>query len=116
MKRVVAESPEHEARWLNLAGFCLRPGYGVAVDDWRVQQTWRLLHGKLAFPASQSRTESIILWRRIAGGLTAGQQQQLADPMLASLRRKSGRIEPHEACRSLAIDRIAGTAECDRQD
>jgi molecular chaperone DnaK (HSP70) len=91
------KSPSHEARWLNMAGYCLRPGYGVAVDDWRVQQTWRLLHGKLVFPASQSRTESMILWRRIAGGLTAGQQQQLAAPMLASLRSKSGRLEPFEA-------------------
>nr|WP_236649435.1 Hsp70 family protein [Rhodopirellula sp. SM50] len=91
------KTPAHEARWLNLAGFCLRPGYGVAVDDWRVQQMWRMLHGRLAFPASQSRTESMILWRRIAGGLTAGQQQQLAAPMLAALRSKSRRIEPHEA-------------------
>ncbi|QEF96757.1 Chaperone protein DnaK [Stieleria maiorica] len=91
------KTPAHEARWLNLAGFCLRPGYGVAVDDWRVQQMWRLLHGRLAFPASQSRTESMIMWRRIAGGLTAGQQQQLAAPMLATLRSKSRRIEPHEA-------------------
>jgi hypothetical protein len=69
----------------------------VAVDDWRVQQTWRRLHGKLAFPASQSRTESMILWRRIAGGLSTGQQQQLAAPLIASLRGKSGRIQPHEA-------------------
>jgi molecular chaperone DnaK (HSP70) len=91
------KSPGHEARWLNLAGFCLRPGYGVAVDDFRVQQMWRLLHGRLAFPASQSRTESMIMWRRIAGGLTAGQQQQLAGPMLATLRSKARRIEPHEA-------------------
>ncbi len=78
------KSPLHEARWMNLAGFCLRPGYGVAVDDWRVQQTWRLLHGKLIFAASQSRTESLILWRRIAGGLTAGQQQQLATASFAA--------------------------------
>lgn len=91
------KSPQHEARWLNLAGFCLRPGYGVAVDDWRVQQMWRVLHGRIVFPASQSRTESMILWRRIAGGLTAGQQQQLAAPMLATLRSKTTRIEPHEA-------------------
>jgi hypothetical protein len=91
------KSQQHEARWINLAGYCLRPGYGVAVDDWRVQQTWRLLHGKLAFAASQSRTESLILWRRIAGGLTAGQQQQLAAPLLATLLGKSGRLEPHEA-------------------
>lgn len=91
------QSPAHEARWLNLSGFCLRPGYGVAVDDWRVQQMWKQLHGRLAFPASQSRTESMILWRRVAGGLTAGQQQQLAAPMLSALRSKTRRIEPHEA-------------------
>ncbi|KAA5545428.1 hsp70 family protein [Roseiconus nitratireducens] len=91
------KSPQHEARWLNLAGLCLRPGYGVAVDDWRVQQMWRMIYGRIAFPASQSRTESMILWRRIAGGLTAGQQQQLAAPMLAILRKKNTRVEPHEA-------------------
>lgn len=91
------QSPAHEARWLNMAGYCLRPGYGVAVDDWRVGQTWRTIYGKLAFPASQSRTESMILWRRIAGGLTDGQQQQLAAPLAAVLRGKAGRLEPHEA-------------------
>lgn len=91
------KSPQHEARWLNLVGFCLRPGYGVAVDDWRVQQTWKSIHQKLAFPASQTRTESMILWRRIAGGLSTGQQKQLAAPLLAALRGKGGRLESHEA-------------------
>ena len=28
-------SAAHETRWLNLIGFTLRPGYGMAVDDWR---------------------------------------------------------------------------------
>ncbi|QDT05301.1 Chaperone protein DnaK [Rubripirellula lacrimiformis] len=91
------QSAQHEARWINLAGFCLRPGYGVAVDDWRVQETWRRLHGKLAFAAPQSRTESLILWRRIAGGLSSGQQQQLAAPLIAGLHGKTGKIELHEA-------------------
>ncbi len=93
-------SPQHEARWLNLAGFCLRPGYGVAVDDWRVQQTWRLLHGKLAFAASQSRTESMILWRRIAGGLTAGQQQQLAAPISPVSVASRGESNPTKRLKS----------------
>ncbi len=35
------KSPQHEARWLNLVGFCLRPGFGMAADDWRVEETWR---------------------------------------------------------------------------
>ncbi len=79
-------SPVHESRWLNLVGFALRPGYGLAVDDWRVAETWRRLQGKLIHPAPMCRTEWWILWRRIAGGLSAGQQQALADPLLAPIR------------------------------
>jgi hypothetical protein len=80
------KGPEHEARWLNLLGFSLRPGYGLAVDDWRVAETWRIVQGKLAHPAANCRTESWILWRRIAGGLSPGQQQAVADPLLVTVR------------------------------
>jgi len=79
-------SPDHETRWLNLLGFALRPGYGLAVDDWRVAETWRAVQGKLIHSGSSVRNEAIILWRRIAGGLSRGQQQALADPLLASIR------------------------------
>jgi hypothetical protein len=77
-------STVHEARWLNLLGFGLRPGFGLAVDDWRVAQTWTTLQGKFAFPAS--RAEGWILWRRIGGGLAAGQQQALAEPLMGPVR------------------------------
>jgi hypothetical protein len=77
-------SAVHEIRWLNLLGFALRPGFGLAVDDWRVTQTWTALQGKFAFPAS--RAEGWILWRRICGGLGAGQQQALAEPLLGPIR------------------------------
>lgn len=76
----------HEARWLNLLGFALRPGYGLTLDDWRVAETWRRLQGNLIHPAPMCRAEWWILWRRIAGGLAAGQQQALADPLLGPLR------------------------------
>ncbi len=80
--------PIHEARWLNLLGFCLRPGYGFAVDDWRTAQTWRLSEKKVAHPKNElCRAEWWILWRRIAGGLTAGQQRALAAPLLAEIRK-----------------------------
>jgi hypothetical protein len=79
-------SPSHEARWLNLLGYALRPGYGLALDDWRVAETWRLLYGKLIHAAAMCQHEWWILWRRIAGGLTAGQQRALADPLLAPIR------------------------------
>jgi hypothetical protein len=79
-------SAEHEARWLYLTGFSLRPGYGLAVDDWRVAQTWKLLQGKRIHHTPACRVEWLILWRRIAGGLNAGQQRALAEPLLAALR------------------------------
>jgi hypothetical protein len=84
-------SPAHEARWLNLTGFALRPGYGVAVDDWRVTETWRMVRGKLCFPAGSSRIESLILWRRITGGLSSGQQRAIIEPLLAPLRESRRR-------------------------
>jgi hypothetical protein len=79
-------SPVHEARWLNLLGFALRPGYGLALDDWRVAQTWTALQGKFAHSSAMVRVEGWILWRRIGGGLAAGQQQALADPLLGPVR------------------------------
>jgi hypothetical protein len=80
------KSATHEARWLNLLGFSLRPGYGMAVDDWRVAETWRVLQGNLCHAAVMCRSEWWVLWRRIAGGLSAGQQQALADPLLGPIR------------------------------
>jgi molecular chaperone DnaK (HSP70) len=106
-------SAAHESRWLNLVGYCLRPGYGMAVDDWRVAEVWRTIHGKLAFPAPATRTESLILWRRIAGGLTAGQQQQLLAPLMSTLVARGGRIEPHEA---QELWRMVGSLEWLSQD
>lgn len=106
------KSPAHEARWLNLLGYCLRPGYGLAVDDWRVAETWKTVQGKLAHPAATSRTESLILWRRVAGGLSAGQQRALAEPLLAAVRnlhRRTGSgkgdlpLSPHEAVEVLRL-------------
>ncbi|MDO4551360.1 MAG: molecular chaperone DnaK [Planctomycetia bacterium] len=79
-------SAEHEARWLNLLGFSLRPGFGYAMDDWRVAETWKRLQGKLIFPSVANRSQWWILWRRIAGGLNVGQQLSLAQPLLSALK------------------------------
>ncbi len=101
-------SQVYEARWLNLLGFALRPGYGLAVDDWRVAETWRTLQGKLLHGTVMCRVEWWILWRRIAGGLAAGQQQALADPLLGSIR-----AEHHQATtgRGRGGDLSAGSHE-----
>ena len=69
-----------------MLGFALRTGYDLVVDDWRVNETWKTLNGKIVFPTAASRIEWWILWRRVAGGLTAGQQQSLAGPLIHSLK------------------------------
>ncbi|MEZ5944076.1 MAG: Hsp70 family protein [Planctomycetaceae bacterium] len=92
-----ARSAAHEARWLNLTGFSLRPGTGVALDDWRVAETWKRLNGKLYHPNANCLAEWRILWRRIAAGLQGGQQQALVAPVLASWRdtaRKTQTLKP----------------------
>jgi hypothetical protein len=90
----------------------------LAVDDWRVAETWRTAQGKLAHAAATSRTESLILWRRIAGGFSAGQQKAIAEPLLATLkslhrRQTTGRqteaqLPPHESLETL---RLLGSLE-----
>jgi molecular chaperone DnaK (HSP70) len=68
----------HEARWLNLCGFCLRPGFGHDLDVWRVRQLSPLLSAGLQFPrALQNRAEWWNLWKRIAGGLDRAHQLRL---------------------------------------
>jgi molecular chaperone DnaK (HSP70) len=71
-------SAEHEARWLNLTGFCLRPGTGAPLDDWRTKEMWRIFGGDLAHPrAEPCRLAWWIAFRRISGGLGKGQQHQI---------------------------------------
>ncbi len=81
-----------EARWLNWLGFALRPGFGAATDDWRVEQTWKAVAGALAFGTPESRTQYWILWRRVASGLGAGRQKTLAEPLLGNLRALRRRL------------------------
>jgi hypothetical protein len=79
-------SQEHEQRWLNLAGFCLRPGTGAPLDAWRARQMWGVFNEGLAFPRSEAnRLGWWITWRRIAGGLAKGQQDQIYDRLNALL-------------------------------
>jgi molecular chaperone DnaK (HSP70) len=69
--------PKVESRWLNLTGFCLRPGFGEGFDPHRVKRVWKLYHGGPVHPGhAQVRSEWWILWRRVAGGLAPGQQRQ----------------------------------------
>jgi hypothetical protein len=68
----------YEARWLNLFGFCLRPGFGAPLDDWRVTRARKVYHEGLCFEKDvQCQVEWVILWQRVAGGMNAGQQLEI---------------------------------------
>jgi len=72
------KSPRHEARWLNIFGFCLRPGFGAPADDWRISQARKIYMAGLTFPRElQCQVEWLVLWRRVAGGLNSNQQNEL---------------------------------------
>ncbi|MCK9397325.1 MAG: hsp70 family protein [Methylobacter sp.] len=71
-------SENHERVWLTLTGFCLRPGFGYPLDDWRVEQLWKSYPQGIQFVnETQNWTEWWTLWRRIAGGLDAAAQQRI---------------------------------------
>jgi hypothetical protein len=80
---------QHEAFWLNLLGFCLRPGYGDPGDELRMKTVWGFYLEGLTFNRPQVRTEWWICWRRVAGGLKAGHQLQIYEQVRAALQEGS---------------------------
>ena len=73
-------SAEHERAWLNLSGYCLRPGFGHTLDAWRIEQLWALFeNGAQHHKDSQVCAEWWTLWRRVSGGLDASAQLRLLD-------------------------------------
>ena len=80
-------SADHERLWLSLAGWCLRPGFGDALDGWRIERLWTIFeagvqHGR----QPQVNAEWWTLWRRVAGGLDEASQRRLLDDFALNLR------------------------------
>lgn len=77
-----------EARWWNLIGFCLRPGYGFPLDDYRIKELWKLILADAKTAKSQEvAIQQWIAYRRISGGLSKGQQLQLAAELMQELAK-----------------------------
>jgi molecular chaperone DnaK (HSP70) len=86
--RARRRSPEHERVWLNLCGYCLRPGFGFTLDEWRIEQLWTVFPAGVGHRADkQVQAEWWTLWRRVAGGLGAAQQTRLLDDFAFNLQR-----------------------------
>jgi molecular chaperone DnaK (HSP70) len=86
-------SPRHEVRWLNLFGYCLRPGFGDPQDSFRIVQARRIYQAGLAFPREpQCQVDWLVLWRRVGGGLSSAHQQELRNYLgeLGIGRKKPG--------------------------
>lgn len=90
------KSVAHEIRWLNLTGFCIRPGFGSAADDWRISELRKVYSAGLAFPKDiQCQVEWLVLWQRTSAGFTAGQQRELAQRVSGQVgigQRKAPRL------------------------
>jgi len=110
------KGPAYEVRWLNLVGLCVRPGFGSALDEWRVSELRRVYAAGLAFPReTQNQVEWLVLWQRVGAGFSAGQQRELAQRVSGQLgvgQRKPPRVNPQierEGWRLLAsLERLDG--------
>ena len=79
-------SARHEARWLNLAGFCVRPGIGTSRDPWRISELRKVYAADLVHPKDvQCQVEWLVLWQRVSAGFSASQQQELATKLIGLL-------------------------------
>ncbi len=91
------KSPAFEARWLNLCGFCMRPGFGYPGDDFRIEQARRVYASGLTYGNQvQCEIDWWIFWGRLAGGLNRNQQtdiyQRLSGFLLPRGNKKPQRV------------------------
>lgn len=82
-------SADHERVFLQLTGYCLRPGFGFSLDEWRCEQMFKLFEEGVIHHGQQPIwNEFWILWRRIASGLTEARQQQVWSYLKPHLARR----------------------------
>lgn len=81
------KTAELEARYLNLLGFCMRPGCGDPADEIRISAIWKIWHHDRPSNLKQAQTASEwwIFWRRVSSGLRAGHQKSILNEVLAEL-------------------------------
>ena len=97
-------SPGHLARWYNLVGFALRPGFGDPLDRYRVEALWKLMSLPAATkqPTPEGGADYWILWRRVAGGLNTSLQQVLWGKLKPTLLPQRNKPAPKANLNELA--------------
>ena len=87
LARARRRSADHERLWLSLCGWCLRPGFGEALDGWRMGRLWPLYEQGVQHAADpRIGAEWWTLWRRVAGGLDDTAQQRLLEDFVFNTR------------------------------
>jgi hypothetical protein len=101
------KSPRHEVRWLNLSGFCLRPGFGVRVMmGASIRPAHNRVERTLFVDDLQCQVGVLVLLRRIAGGINASEQQILYKKFTSHPDNKKKRLN-----RQLGYERVAFARE-----
>jgi hypothetical protein len=112
LEGVREKSPVHESAWMNLLGFCLRPGIGESFDKQRLSRLRRHYLSGPAHPRhARVRLEWWILWRRVAAGLNPGQQHQFYQNISTLLFGKKGTASKISAQERLEIWMAAANME-----
>jgi hypothetical protein len=99
------KSPAHLARWYNLVGYCLRPGFGDPLDKFRVEQLWKMMAAppRTTGPRiPESGADYWITWRRVSGGLNNSLQQSLFERLRPALLPGKGKGAPKPGANELA--------------
>jgi molecular chaperone DnaK (HSP70) len=109
-------SADHERLWLNLAGYCVRPGFGYPLDEWRVEQLWTLFDDGIQYiNDSQVWSEWWTLWRRAAGGLGEREQLDVLDAVAFMQSAASSRAKlPFDPAKSGYADMVRLEASLER--
>ncbi|MEO5356741.1 MAG: hsp70 family protein [Nitrospirae bacterium YQR-1] len=119
-------TPGHEARWLNLSGFLLRPGFGYFLDAERIKELWKIFsEGVKFYRDGGCSLQWWILWRRVAGGLNEQQQEiifkKTAQHLLPGRKKKdTPKLQPPEIMEiwmlASSLERMGGTVKVELGD
>ncbi len=105
-------SPDHERVFFQIAGYCLRPGFGDPHDPARIDQFSTLWVERATFQEVRVYEQVWIAWRRVSAGLSEDLQtaiRDLADPFLAP---PEAHIKKPKGFRPDALPQLLELATC----
>ena len=95
---------DQEKVFFQLCGYCLRPGFGYPLDDWRCEQAFTLFGEGVEYHKEKAVwTEFWVFWRRVSGGLSEESQMRLWDYVKPQLEHHLAAHVPKHAPRPKGI-------------